>query len=79
MLNSNGLEKRIQGIKTITEQIKDARAYQKERQRHILGRTLVNLNILESVFASGKFHLQIVQRAGDLVKIYAQDELLTEQ
>jgi hypothetical protein len=39
----------------------------------------MSLALFESVFAPGKFHLQICQRASDVFKIYAMENKLSDE
>ena len=63
----------------MTDQIREVRMSSQDSQSTKLVQDLINLNVLENIFASGKFHLQICQRASEVLRIYSQKHKLTEQ
>ena len=72
LLQLENLEKRIIGIKLISEQIWNMPYLSEsaERQKEIVT-DLVQLKVFEIIFSSKNFHSEIVQRADEVLKLYA--------
>ena len=78
LLNYSNLEKRILGIKIVTDQISNSRYIATNKSDEVMA-DLKRLGVFERVFSGKNFHLQIVQRAEDLLQIYAFENELTEE
>ena len=64
------MEKRIHGIKMIADQVKSNRHSLSRGSTRIL-QDLIDLEVFENVFGGAKFHLNIVQRATELISLFA--------
>ena len=80
LLKLENLEKRIQGIKLISTQISNL-VYMENalRKKEEVVADLIELNAFEIVFSSKNYHQQILQRAEDVLRLYAQTHSLTTE
>lgn len=80
LLKLENLEKRILGIKLVSDQISSLPYLQESiKKKEEIVQDLIELNAFQIIFSSKNYHLQILQRAEDVLRLYAQTQSLTPE
>lgn len=79
LLKHEVLEKRIFGIKIVSDFIKSTRIYGKNVTQTDVFQQIKKLDVFNEVFAPDKYHSQIVNRATELMRIYARENAIEQE
>ena len=80
MLKSDFFPRRIQGFKNLNEITKQLRFYvSRSFKADYLAKWLKDNEILKEVFTQERHHLQLIQRAGDVIKFLLLESEITPE
>lgn len=77
-LESQFLERRIQGIKDLNEVVKDATLMHKGDETQKIIQWILENGVLNTIWEPKKTHEQIVKRSEDILSCFLKADLLTE-
>ena len=78
-LESQFLEKRIQGIKDLNEIVNETIIKSDPQQTQEMIEWILNNQVFSLIWDSKKTHVQLVQRSGDIFRCFLKEDLLTEE